>query len=138
MIENRTQVRVRYAETDQMGVAYHANYFIWMEVARVEYCRALGFEYSRMEEDLGAVLAVLKASCRYRASARFDEPVEILCRCVESRSRIIRFSYEIRREQDGTLLAEGETEHAVVTKEGRMIRLPDSYRRYFPLGAPEP
>lgn len=133
MIENQTTIRARYAETDQMGVVYYANYFIWMEVARVEYCRALGFEYSRMEQEAGAVLAVLEANCRYRAPAKFDEPVQILCKCVESKSRTIRFTYVMRREQDGTLLASGETLHAVVGKSGRTIRLPEAYRRFFPL-----
>lgn len=135
MIENETRIRVRYAETDQMGVVYYANYFVWMEVARVEYCRALGFEYRDMEKDSGGVLAVLEAHCKYRSSAHFDESVQILCKCVESKSRTIRFSYEMRREDDKTLLASGETLHAVVNKEGRTVRLPETYRRYFPLGA---
>jgi len=134
MIENQTRIRARYAETDQMGVVYYANYFVWMEVARVEYCRALGFEYRDMESDVGGVLAVLEARCKYRSSARFDDPVQILCRCVESKSRTIRFSYQMRREDDGTLLASGETLHAVVNKEGHTVRLPETYRRYFPLG----
>lgn len=134
MIENQTRIRARYAETDQMGVVYYANYFVWMEVARVEYCRALGFEYRDMERDAGAVLAVLEASCKYRSPAYFDEPVHILCKCVETKSRTIRFSYEMRREADGALLASGETLHAVVNKKGRTVRLPETYRRYFPLG----
>lgn len=134
MIENQTRIRARYAETDQMGVVYYANYFVWMEVARVEYCRALGFEYRDMERDAGTVLAVLEASCKYRSPAYFDEPVEILCKCVETKSRTIRFAYEMRREDDRTLLASGETLHAVVNKEGRTVRLPERYRRYFPLG----
>jgi acyl-CoA thioester hydrolase len=134
MIENQARIRVRYAETDQMGVVYYANYFVWMEVARVEYCRALGFEYRDMEKDAGGVLAVLEARCKYRSPAHFDESVQILCRCVESKSRTIRFSYEMRREDDKTLLASGETLHAVVNKQGRTVRLPETYRRYFPLG----
>lgn len=133
-MENQTRIRARYAETDQMGVVYYANYFVWMEVARVEYCRALGFEYSDMEKESGALLAVLEANCRYRAPAHFDESVEIVCRCVESKSRTIRFTYEMRREQDGKLLATGETLHIVVDRSGSSIRLPESYRRYFPLG----
>jgi acyl-CoA thioester hydrolase len=117
-----------------MGVVYYANYFVWMEVARVEYCRALGFEYSDMEKESGALLAVLEANCRYRAPARFDESVVIACRCVESRSRTIRFTYEMKREQDGTVLATGETLHIVVNRSGSTIRLPEAYRGYFPLG----
>lgn len=118
-----------------MGVVYYANYFVWMEVARVEYCRAQGFEYSEMERTSGALLAVLEANCRYRSPARFDEPVAITCRCVESKSRTIRFTYEMKREENGATLATGETLHAVVNREGKTIRLPEAYRRYFPLGS---
>lgn len=133
MLVNQTRLRARYAETDQMGVVYYANYFVWMEVARVEYCRALGFEYSEMEREGGALLAVTEAKCRYRAPARFDDAVLIRCECVESRSRSVRFRYEMVRECDQALLASGETQHTVINPEGRMIRLPDAYRKYFPL-----
>ena len=136
MLVNQTRLRARYAETDQMGFVYYANYFVWMEVARVEYCRALGFEYSAMERDAGALLAVSEAQCRFRAPARFDDEVLISCECVESRSRAIRFHYEMQRERDQALLASGETLHTVINHEGRSIRLPAAYRRYFPLTGP--
>ena len=71
------EIRVRYAETDQMGVAYYANYLVWMEVARVEHCRALGFDYRDMEREGGAFLAVTEASCRYRSPARYDDEVVV-------------------------------------------------------------
>lgn len=136
MLVNKTRLRARYAETDQMGFVYYANYFVWMEVARVEYCRALGFEYSAMERDAGALLAVTEAQCRYRAPARFDDEVLIRCDCIDSRSRTIRFRYEMRREGDQALLATGETLHTVINREGRTIRLPAAYREYFPLTGP--
>lgn len=126
----RSSVRVRYAETDQMGVVYYANYLVWMEVARVAYCRAVGFEYRDMERVGGAFLAVTEAHCRYRAPARFDDVVNVECWVVESRSRTVRFGYEIRRE--GEVLATGETLHTVTDANGRMIRLPETYRKFFP------
>lgn len=127
-----TRLRVRYAETDQMGVVYYANYLVWMEVARVDHCRALGFEYSQMERD-GAVLAVSDARCRYRAPARFDDEIGILSQVTEVRSRTIRFSYEMRRVADDELLATGETSHIVLDRTGKAMRLPEKYRVFFPL-----
>ena len=128
---SRTKIRVRYAETDQMGVAYYANYLVWMEVARVEYCRHAGFEYRDMERQDGAFLSVAEARCQYRAPARFDDEVDLVCWVTESRSRSVRFAYEMLR--DGELLACGETLHVVTDSRGKMIRLPERYRPYFPL-----
>ncbi len=127
----RTKLRVRYAETDQMGVVYYANYFVWMEVARVAFCRHAGFEYRDMEREAGAQLAVTEARCQYRAPARFDDEVDLVCWVTESRSRSVRFAYEMLR--DGELLATGETLHTVIDSRGKMIRLPEQYRQYFPL-----
>jgi len=132
MRRSLSRIRVRYAETDQMGVVYYANYLVWMEVARVDHCRMLGFEYRSMEEDSGAFLAVTEAHCRYRSSARFNDEVEVEAWVSEVRSRTLRFEYEIRRAADGELLATGETLHTVTNREGRMIRLPEKYREYFP------
>lgn len=129
-IESR--IRVRYAETDQMGVAYYANYLVWMEVGRVEYCRGIGFEYREMEAD-GAILAVTEVNCRYRASARFDDEVRILTRMTEARSRTLRFAYEMRRAVDDQLLAQGFTLHTVCDPDGKVIRLPQKYRAFFPV-----
>lgn len=131
-IESR--IRVRYAETDQMGVAYYANYLVWMEVARVDYCRGIGFEYRDMEAD-GAVLAVTEVHCQYRASARFDDEVRILTRMTEARSRTIRFAYEMRRAGDDLLLAQGSTLHTVCDPGGKVIRLPEKYRAFFPVNS---
>ncbi len=124
-----TRIRVRYAETDQMGVAYYANYLVWMEVARVDYCRALGFNYRDMEREAGAFLAVTEASCRYRSPARYDDEVVIESCITEARSRTVRFAYEMKR--DGQLLATGETHHTIMDRTGRAIRMPEPYRKYF-------
>jgi acyl-CoA thioester hydrolase len=128
---SESRVRVRYAETDQMGVVYYSNYLVWMEVARVDFCRNVGFEYRDMEAD-GAILAVTEVKCQYRASARFDDEVRVLTRVTETRSRTIRFAYEMRRAGDDQLVALGETLHTVCDRSGRTIRLPEKYRAFFP------
>jgi len=137
-IQTETRLRVRYAETDKMGVVYYANYLVWMEVARVDYCSQQGFRYRDMEEEDGAFLAVAEARCRYRAPARFDDEVSILTCVGGVRSRTIRFCYEMKRAAGGALLATGETVHAVCDRSGRTIRLPEKYRRYFPLDERNP
>ncbi len=114
-----------------MGVVYYANYLVWMEVARVAYCREAGFEYREMERSGGAFLMVTEAHCRYRAPAHFDDEVDLVCWVTESRSRTVRFAYEMRRGTD--ILATGETLHTVTDTKGRMIRMPEAYRKYFPL-----
>src|SRR5882724_8685952 len=99
-------VRVRYAETDQMGVVYHANYLIWFEVGRVELIRALGIEYKRMEIEDDCHIVVADAHCRYHHSAKYDELLRIRTRIAESRNRLVRFSYEVIRDVDGRVLAD--------------------------------
>lgn len=133
MQQVESRVRVRYSETDQMGIVYYANYFVWMEVGRVDYCSSAGFEYRDMERDDGALLAVTEAKCIYRAPARFHDEIRLLTCVTESRSRTIRFSYEMRRVADNVLLATGETLHTVCDREGKTIRLPEKYRQFFPL-----
>jgi acyl-CoA thioester hydrolase len=123
-----TTVRVRYAETDQMGVVYHANYFVWFEVGRVELMRALGIEYKRMEIEDDCHIVVVDVRCRYHASARYDEVLRVRTRIVESRNRSIRFSYEILRDSDQTLLAAGETLHVICGSNGKPKLLPEKYR----------
>src|SRR6476469_1857326 len=105
-----TRVRVRYAETDQMGVVYYANYLVWMEVGRVEYCKARGFRYRDMELEDGVLLAVIEAQCRYLFPARFDEDVMIETRIAKANSRAVSFGYEMRL-VDGRKLATGSTRH---------------------------
>jgi len=123
-----TTLRVRYAETDQMGVVYHANYFVWFEVGRVELMRALGVEYKKMESEDDCHIVVADAHCRYERSARYDEIVRIRTRIAESRNRIVRFAYEIFRESDGELLATGDTTHIICGSNGRPKLLPHKYR----------
>jgi acyl-CoA thioester hydrolase len=128
-----SELRVRYAESDQMGVVYYANYLVWMEVGRVDYCRELGFEYRDMEAEDDCLLAVTKAVCEYRAPARFNDQIRVQTWVSESRSRTIEFSYEMRLAGDDRLLATGKTVHMVCDRDGKTIRLPEKYRRYFPL-----
>src|SRR6266513_2433147 len=102
MIEyHDAMVRVRYAETDQMGVVYHANYLVWFEVGRVELMRTLGFEYKRMEIEDDCRIVVADVHCRYHHSAMYDEVLCIRTRIAESRNRVIKFSYEVIREGNG-------------------------------------
>ena len=123
-----TTVRVRYAETDQMGVVYHANYLIWFEVGRVELMRALGIEYKRMEIEDDCHIVVADVRCRYHASARYDELLRIRTRITEPRNRTIRFGYEVFRESDNELLAVGETLHVICGRNGKPKLLPEKYR----------
>src|SRR5712691_2428442 len=97
-IANETRLRVRYVETDQMGVVYYANYLVWMEVARVELCQVLGFRYKDMELDDDVLLAVAEAHCRYLSPARFDETVTIKTQVARANPRLVEFGYEMRGE----------------------------------------
>ena len=114
-----------------MGIVYYANYLVWMEVGRVAYCRRSGFEYRDMERQDGLMLTVTEAHCKYRAAARFDDEVCVLTWVTESRSRTVRFAYEMRRAGDDQLLATGETLHLVCDLDGKPVRLPEKYRRFF-------
>jgi acyl-CoA thioester hydrolase len=135
-----SHVRVRYAETDQMGVVYYANYLVWMEVARVEYCKSVGFSYEEMEREDGIFLAVAEARCRYLHPARFDQDVTIETTLSDAHSRMVSFAYEIRLTQDGRKLATGETKHVFVGRDLKPVRLPEKYRAHFGIngGAPPP
>lgn len=121
-------LRVRYAETDQMGVVYHANYLIWFEVGRVELMRALGIEYKRMETEDDCHILVADMHCRYHFPARYDEVVRVRTRIAESRNRIIKFAYEVFRDPDGRLLATGDTTHVICGRNGKPKLLPHKYR----------
>jgi len=129
-------VRVRYAETDQMGVVYHANYLIWMEIGRVELLRSMGVEYKQMELQDDCHIVVVEASCRYLKSARYDEVLRVRSSISEFRSRRIKYLYEIWRDADQQLLATGETTHVVCGKDGRPKQLPEHYRHLFSAAAP--
>jgi acyl-CoA thioester hydrolase len=123
-----TKVRVRYAETDQMKVVYHANYLVWMEVARTEICNALGFRYVDMEAD-GVLLAVTEAHCRYLSAAKYDDEVSITATLTEANRRFVAFDYEISCE--GRKVATGQTRHIFLSPELRPVRLPDKYAPLF-------
>jgi len=127
-------VRVRYAETDQMGVVYYANYLVWMEVARMEWCRACGVDYRQMEREDGVSLAVAEASCRYRSPARFDDEVAIRVWVEEAHSRMVTFHYEMRVAGDERVVAIGVTRHIFVDAGMRTTRCPMRYRALFGIG----
>lgn len=126
-----TRLRVRYSETDQMGVVYHSNYIIWFEVGRVEMLRELGFTYRDMEREDGTNLAVVEVKCRFRAPAMYDDLVVIRTRLVNVRDSLLHFTYEVLRDADGALLAEGETVHLVVDSTFKRMALPEKYRSSF-------
>jgi acyl-CoA thioester hydrolase len=128
---NETRLRVRYAETDQMGVVYHSNHFIWFEVGRVEFLRQLGFSYREMESKDNCFIAVAEAKCRYRAPARYDEEILVRTQLLNVRDSVVHFGYELRRANDGALLAEGETTHIVTNSEMKIAVLPDKYLSVF-------
>jgi len=126
-------IRVRYAETDQMGIVYYGNYFTWFEVGRVELCRQLGFEYKQMEIEDDSLLVVAEAKCRYKSPARFDDLIVVRTSITQSQRRTVRFGYEILRQASGELIATGETIHVVCDHQGRPKALPEKYRKYFPM-----
>ncbi len=126
-----TQVRVRYAETDQMGIVYYANYLVWFELGRVELLRSLGLAYSRLETDHGCILPVIEAGCRYRSPARYDDEILIETRPAMLRGSVLKFAYRILRKghegEEDTLLAEGETVHVVCDDQLQRKPLPERY-----------
>lgn len=122
-----SRVRVRYAETDQMGVAYYANYFVWFEVGRSQFCNDCGFSYRDMEKETGLFMIVAEAHCRYKTPARYEDDLIIRTRIRELTRRTLRFSYEINR-ADGALVATGETLHVLTNSEGRPSSFPERYQ----------
>jgi acyl-CoA thioester hydrolase len=120
-------IRVRYAETDQMGVAYYANYLVWFEVGRSEFCRERGFRYVDLEA-LGYKLVVIDVRCRYRSSARYDETVIVRTSLKGANRRLITFGYQILRQDPGEeVIAEGETRHICVDSSGKTKSLPEKF-----------
>lgn len=124
-----SKVRVRYAETDKMGVVYHSNYFIWFEIGRTDWLRDTGWTYREMEAD-GIQLPVIEAHCEYRQGARYDDDVEIKTRAQRLSPVRIQFEYEAIR-TDGVRLATGHTVHATIDREGRPVRMPERVRDLF-------
>jgi len=124
-------IRVRYAETDQMGVVYHSNYLIWFEVGRVELMRSLGFDYKRMELDDDTYIVVADVHCRYHHPARYDELLTVRTRILEAKNRILKFGYELFRQSDNKLLATGDTTHVSCRRDGRVTHFPEKYKAAF-------
>ena len=122
-----TVLRVRYAETDKMGIVYYANYLVWFEIGRTDYCRARGFSYRDIEESEDAFLVVAEAYCRYKAPAYYDDELIVRTHITELRKRSLRFGYEIVRAATGQVVAEGETGHVVTDGSGRVRSLPERY-----------
>jgi len=128
---NETRLRVRYAETDQMGVVYHSNHLIWFEVGRVELMRQMGFAYRDMEREDGRFIAVAEARCRYCAPVYYDQEVVVRTRLKNVRKTVVVFGYELLGAESGTLLAEGETTHVVTDLNMKVAALPEKYLTAF-------
>lgn len=133
---HETEIRVRYAETDKMGIVHHSNYLIWFESGRSELCRARGFSYKEMEENDNALMVVAESYCRYKSPAYYEDVLTVRTRVAEVRSRAIRFIYEIVRPSDGILLAEGETLHLVTDQNKKVRQIPELYKERL-LSEPE-
>jgi acyl-CoA thioester hydrolase len=129
-----TRLRVRYAETDNMGVVYYANYLIWMEVGRVDLCKACGFNYRDMENADGVFLAVAESHCRYRAPARFDDEVIVKTWIEQANTRMVTFAYEMRLAASDRTLATGSTRHVFCSRAMRPMQLPAKYHALFGIG----
>jgi acyl-CoA thioester hydrolase len=126
-----TRLRVRYAETDQMGVVHHANYLVWMELGRVDLCKACGFDYRDMEQQDGIYLAVAEAVCRYRFPARFDDEVVVKTWIEAANKRLVTFAYEISLAASGRVLVTASTRHVCVTRQMERTQLPQKYYALF-------
>ncbi len=130
-IWGETKLRVRYAETDKMGVVYHSNFVIWFEVGRVELLRQLGFQYSEMEAEDNCHIPVVDLRVRYKSPAQYDDEIVVRTEIKNVRSSLLHFSYEIFREADRALLATGETMHIIVNNRLERTALPEKYMQAF-------
>jgi acyl-CoA thioester hydrolase len=128
---NETRLRVRYAETDQMGIVYHSNHLVWFEIGRVELMRQLGFTYRDMEREDGRFIAVAEVRCRYRAPVRYDDEVVVRTHLKTVRESVVNFAYELVRADNGAILAEGESTHIVTDAQMKVAALPDKYMKAF-------
>ncbi len=128
---HETEIRVRYAETDQMGIVHHANYPIWFEAGRTDLCRAKGFSYKQMEEEGNALMVVAEVYCRFKSPAFYDDVLTVRTQVGEIRSRSLRFIYQVYRASDDMILCEGETLHVVTDKNKKVRTLPEIYRNRF-------
>lgn len=123
-------VRVRYAETDKMGVVYYANYLVWFEIGRSNWLRETGWSYREMEEE-GLGLPVIEAHCEYKQGAKYDDELDVKTGATLRSPVRIQFDYEIIRGSDGVVLATGHTVHATIDRQGRPVRLPDRVKELF-------
>jgi len=134
-VKGETRVRVRYAETDQMGVVYHANYLVWFEVGRVELMRQQGLNYKLLETEEGCWIVVAEATARYKAPARYDDELIVETTVRNVRGPVIRFGYKILRAENRHLLCEGETVHVVIGKDMKRRAIPKKYAELLGAGA---
>ena len=123
-------VRVRYAETDKMGVVYYANYLVWFEVGRTDWLRETGWSYRDMEVD-GLALPVIQAHCEYRQSAKYDDEIDVRTTASKASAVRIQFDYEVVRRADGAVIATGHTVHATIDRQGRPVRPPERVKDLF-------
>ena len=123
--------RVRYAETDKMGVVYHSNYLVWFEVGRVELLRQLGFSYRQMEVQDDCHIAVVDVRCRYKQPARYDDEIVVRTKLKNARESLLHFGYEVVRAADDLLLAEGDSKHLAVNSKFQKTKLPKKYQQAF-------
>jgi acyl-CoA thioester hydrolase len=130
-ITGEARLRVRYAETDKMGVVYHSNFIVWFEVGRVELLRQLGFNYRDMETQDDCHIAVVDIRCRYKLPARYDDEILVRTSLKNVRESLLHFGYEVLRTTDQALLAEGETTHIAVNGKFEKMQLPEKYRKVF-------
>lgn len=135
---HETTLTVRYAETDQMGIVHHANYLVWLELGRTEFCKAKGFSYREMETDHGALMVVAEVYCRYKSPAFYDDVIIIRTKIEEVRSRTLRFLYEVFRPSDNALLMEAETMHIMTDTNKKVRSIPDKYKELLSLPFEDP
>ena len=128
---NEARFRVRYAETDKMGVVYHSNFIVWFEIGRVELLRQLGFNYRDMEIEDDCHIAVVDVRCRYKLPARYDDEIVVRTSLKNVRESLLHFSYQVARAGDNALLAEGETTHIAVNSRFEKMSLPEKYKAAF-------
>ena len=125
---DETEIRVRYAETDKMGIVHHSNYYVWFELGRSDYCRNRGFSYLEMEEEDNLLMVVAESQCRYKSPAFYEDVLIIKTRIEEIRSRSLTFEYEVERAADQTRLATAKTKHLMTDNQKRIRKLPEKYR----------
>ncbi|HWF38588.1 MAG TPA: thioesterase family protein [Candidatus Acidoferrales bacterium] len=126
-VRGEVRLRVRYAETDQMGVVYYSNFLVWFEIGRVELLRQLGFDYKAMEIEDGCFIPVVEANCRYKSPARYDDELIVVTHVAGVRGAVLKFRYRVVRASDQQLLAEGETTHVVTDRTLMKRSLPQKY-----------